>query len=61
MNLRQALDKMKFDVRMVDLNVRNGSIKQQDVQKHLESLEDAQTNATNLEIDENEGVRPEGQ
>lgn len=54
-NLRQGLEKLKFDVRMIDLNLRSGVLKSNEVQKHLESLEDAQENAAPLQIDENEG------
>lgn len=54
MNLRQALDKIKFDVRMVDLNIRTGAISTADVKQQLESLTDAQDNTVPLEIDENE-------
>jgi hypothetical protein len=56
MNLRQGLDKLKFDVRMIDLNVRTGTISTTEVKKHLENLDDAQSNTTPLEIDENEGA-----
>ncbi len=55
MNLRQGLDKLKFDIRMIDLNVRTGTTNTAEVKKHLENLDDVQNNTTPLNIDENEG------
>jgi hypothetical protein len=57
MNLRQALDKLKFDVRMVDLNVRTGATNTTEVKKFLDGLDDNQNNTTPLNIDENEVAR----
>jgi hypothetical protein len=55
MNLRQGLDKLKYDIRMIDLNVRTGTITTNEVKKHLDNLDDTQSNTTPLNIDENEG------
>lgn len=54
MNLRQGLEKLKYDVRMIDLNVRTGVLTQGEVKKHIDSLDDTKDNTAPLNIDENE-------
>lgn len=40
MDLNQALDIMKYDVRMRDWNIKQGIIKKEDVEKYMKSLND---------------------
>ena len=51
MNLRSGLDKLKFDVRMVELNVRTSTISKEDVKKNLESLPDHASNSESFSVD----------
>lgn len=52
-----ALDKdlklLKFDVRIQEWSVRNGQIKQSEIETHLQELPDVANNAVPLELDEN--------
>jgi len=51
MSLDKALEDLKFDKRLTELNLRLGRITQEEVQKNLESLEDLQAQVENLELD----------
>ncbi len=52
MSLNKAYEKMKYDRRLLDLNLRLGQITKEEYDKFVQSLADASENATNLEIDE---------
>ena len=41
MDLNQALETMKFDVRMRDFNTKQGVIKKEDVEKHVKAISDS--------------------
>lgn len=51
MNLRAGLDKIKFDVRMQELNVRNGTITNEDLKKHLNQLDDSKDNSLEFKVE----------
>jgi len=51
MSLNKALEDLKFDKRLTELNLRLGRITQEEVQKNVQSLEDLQHNVENLELD----------
>lgn len=51
MSLDKALENLKFDKRLTELNLRLGRITQEEVQKNLQSLEDLQAQVENLELD----------
>ena len=51
MNLRGGLDKLKFDVRMVELNVRTRTITEKEVAQNLASLPDQAGNSENFSVD----------
>lgn len=51
MNLRSGLDKLKFDVRMVELNVRTRTITEKEVAQNLASLPDQASNSENFSVD----------
>lgn len=40
-DLNQALDTMKYDVRMRDWNMKQGIVKKEDLEKHIKSLNDS--------------------
>lgn len=54
MDLNQALETMKFDVRMRDWNVKQGTIKKEDVQKHVASLPDHAGSAEPVTLEDRE-------
>lgn len=51
MNLRGGLDKLKFDVRMVELNVRTRTITEKEVAQNLANLPDQAGNSENFSVD----------
>lgn len=51
MNLRSGLDKLKFDVRMVELNVRTRTITEKEVAQNLSNLPDQAGNSENFSVD----------
>lgn len=50
MSLKDDLQKMKFDTRMVDLGLQQGHITEKELKKHLESLPDSESKARPLNI-----------
>ena len=55
MSLNKAYEKMKYDRRLLDLNLRLGQITQEEYDKFVESQPDVADNAAHLEIDEIKG------
>lgn len=55
MSLNKAYEKMKYDRRLLDLNLRLGQITQEEYDKFVEAQPDVADNAANLEIDETKG------
>jgi len=51
MSLDKALEDLKFDKRLTELNLRLGRITQEQIDKNLQSLEDLQGQVENLELD----------
>ena len=51
MNLRAGLDKIKFDIRMQELNIRNGSISQEELKKQLNQLPDSENEAIEYKVE----------
>lgn len=54
----QDLEKIKFDKRVADFNVKRGHITKEQVKKHLEALPDYSANAQAIEI-ESDRMSPE--
>lgn len=50
MQLKDALQIMKFDTRLVDLYIKNGTINKEEYKKHLESLEDLSHLASKVSV-----------
>jgi hypothetical protein len=54
-----ALDKdlklLKFDVRIQEWSVRNGQVKQSEIETHLKELPDVSNNAVPLDLEEKSG------
>lgn len=51
MSLNKALEDLKFDKRLTELNLRLGRITQEEVEKQLSSLEDLQAQVEQLDLD----------
>jgi len=52
MDLSQALENLKFDVRMRDWNLKQGVLKDKDIQDHTQNLKDLSASAQPLEFQE---------
>ena len=52
MDLSKALENLKYDVRMKDWNLKQGIIKEKDVEDHLKGLKDISASSVPLEFQE---------
>jgi hypothetical protein len=52
MSLDQAMKKLKFDSRMIEHNLNNGSITREEYEAHLKSLPDSQVQAAALTLED---------
>lgn len=52
MSLDKAMKDLKFDNRLLEQNLVNGSVKQDELKKHLENLPDSASNAGTVDIDD---------
>ena len=50
MSLDKAIQNLKFDVRMSEINAKNGSVSKEELKKHLDSIPDSAANADTLKI-----------
>lgn len=51
MSLNKAYENLKFDKRLLELNVRLGLIKQEDIEAHQKSLADLESQSEKLDIE----------
>lgn len=51
MELHEALARIKFDKRLLDWHMRQGTITQAEVDKHLSALPDSKAQALELDIE----------
>ena len=58
MSLSKCLEKLKFDTRMTDWNLTQKKVNQQDIQKHLKSLDDVSHLSEPLQIEEEQQEPP---
>lgn len=52
MSLEKAMKDLKFDARMIEINLNTGRITKEELKKHLETLPDSTDNSEALEIEE---------
>jgi hypothetical protein len=52
MDLGKALENLKFDVRMRDWNMKQGILKDKDIEDHLKNLRDISAQSVPLEFQE---------
>ena len=51
MNFKKAVDNHKFDIRMVNLNIRTGVLSKEDLDKQLSSLPDLSDKIEKLKVE----------
>ena len=59
MSLRKANEQLQFDVRMKDWFRKHNLLKEQDWDKHIQSLEDMESHASNFSFKEEESKKTE--
>ncbi len=53
-DLNQALEVMKYDVRMRDWNIKRGTLNKEDVEKHIKSLNDSANGCEPVTLEDKE-------
>ncbi len=51
MSLKNAIDKLKYDSRMSEINLKSQIVTHQDLKKNLEKLPDVAANSAPLDLD----------
>lgn len=68
MSIDKALENMKFDVRLIDYHLNNGTITKTDIEKHSKDLPDLSANValpsdsdtdTDIEVDDEGSENPQ--
>lgn len=49
-DLYTALQALRYDIRMKDINIKKGEVSQEELNKHLAQLKDLQDQAENLDF-----------
>lgn len=52
MALEDALKNLKYDVRMLEINLNNGSLTQEEIREHLKTLSDCATNCEPVSLED---------
>lgn len=50
MSLGEKIEKLKFDTRMRDINLKNGSLEKKELDSELSKLDDCSGNAVNVDF-----------
>lgn len=50
-NLKEAMDDMKFDIRLLETKINQGLLTKEEVAKYMASLEDSAANSIALNLD----------
>ncbi len=51
MSLRRCIDSLKFDARMLDINIKSHALTPDELKKHLASLPDLQDQTLQVDLD----------
>ena len=51
MSLKESLEKLKFDARMVDINMKTKVLSEEELKSHLAKLQDLESSALQLDLD----------
>jgi hypothetical protein len=54
MSLNKALQDLKFDNRLFELNMKQGRLTKEEIEKHQKSLEDLEANSEKINIEKEE-------
>lgn len=54
MSLNKALENLKFDKRLVDINVRQGRLTQEEYDQHLKTLKDLEADVEKLNLEDSD-------
>jgi hypothetical protein len=54
MSLNKAVENLKFDKRLLDLNLRLGRVTQDEYNQHLMALTDLESDSENLDLEESD-------
>lgn len=54
MSLNKALQDLKFDNRLFELNMKQGRLTKEEIEKHQKSLEDVEANCEKINIEKEE-------
>jgi len=57
MSLDKAMKNMKFDSRMLEINLRTGTLTKEEIKKYLEQLPDSGSNCEKLDLEEDHQVQ----
>lgn len=52
MSLKNAIDNLKFDARMLDINLKNQTLTPEEIKKHLSQLPDSKDLSMNLDLND---------
>lgn len=55
MDLSKALENLKYDVRMKEWNIKQGVVKEKDVEENLKTLKDLAASAAPLDFSDDSG------
>lgn len=54
MSLNKAIESLKFDKRLIELNLKLGRVTREEAEKYIESLPDLQAQCEKLDIEKDE-------
>jgi hypothetical protein len=54
MSLNKAVENLKFDKRLLDLNLRLGRLTQDEYNQHLKGLEDLESDSSKVDLEESD-------
>jgi hypothetical protein len=53
--IKANLEKMKYDTRLIELNIKNGRVTKEEIQNHMQNLEDDSGKAQPLDLEGKSG------
>jgi hypothetical protein len=59
MSLDKAMKNLKFDTRMIEYNINNGLLTKEELQKHIQALQDIADQSETLNIEERNSTKSE--
>jgi hypothetical protein len=59
MSLDKAMKNLKFDTRMIEYNINNGLLTNEELQKHIQALQDIADQSETLNIEDRNSTKSE--